>query len=116
MNKNVTLDKMLNLICGLVCDLFDIHVNTEQYRFFASTLFPNITLATLCGYHTNRWKHSSHRLPSRTKKRIKGIGFRKIFYLCNAVLTARHIDCSYLPPNYHIIVKMNKTNTEELTP
>ena len=30
---------------------------TEQYRFFASTLFPNITLATLCGYHTNRWKH-----------------------------------------------------------
>ncbi len=31
--------------------------DTEQYRFFASTLFPNITLATLCGYHTNRWKH-----------------------------------------------------------
>ena len=30
---------------------------TEQYRFFASTLFPNITLATLCGYHTHRWKH-----------------------------------------------------------
>lgn len=30
---------------------------TEQYRFFASTLFPNITLATLCGYHANRWKH-----------------------------------------------------------
>ena len=31
--------------------------DTEQYRFFASTLFPNISLATLCGYHTNRWKH-----------------------------------------------------------
>ena len=30
---------------------------TEQYRFFASTLFPNISLANLCGYHTNRWKH-----------------------------------------------------------
>lgn len=30
---------------------------TEQYSFFASTLFPNITLATLCGYHANRWKH-----------------------------------------------------------
>jgi hypothetical protein len=57
MNKNVLLDKILNLICVLVCDLFDIHINTEQYRFFASTLFPNITLATLCGYHTNRWKH-----------------------------------------------------------
>ena len=87
---------------------------TEQYCFFTSTLFPNITLATLCGYHTNRWKHSSHRPCLRTKKRVKGIGFRKIFYLCNAVLTARHIDCSYLPPNYHIIVKMNKTNTQEL--
>ena len=58
--------------------------------------------------------HSSHRPPSKTKKRVKDIGFRKIFYLCNAVLTARHIDCSYLPPNYHIIVKMNKTNTQEL--
>jgi len=31
--------------------------DTEQYRFFASTLFPNITLATLCGYHKERWKH-----------------------------------------------------------
>ena len=25
--------------------------DTEQYSFFASTLFPNITLTTLCGYH-----------------------------------------------------------------
>lgn len=29
---------------------------TEQGSFFGGTLFPNINLATLCGYATHRWK------------------------------------------------------------
>ena len=29
---------------------------TEQGSFFAGTLFPNINLATLCGYTSHRWK------------------------------------------------------------
>lgn len=30
--------------------------NTAPYEYFKGTLFPNIDLATLCGYTTHRWK------------------------------------------------------------
>ena len=29
---------------------------SEQYRFFSATLFPNINLSTLCGFNSNRWE------------------------------------------------------------
>lgn len=31
--------------------------SSDRYGFFAATLFPNITLANLCGYTENRWEH-----------------------------------------------------------
>ena len=93
----------------------------EFLNFNSVELLPNAKASAAFMVDSGKvFREGRRRLNAPTvKKNQTGFIFllyAKFCYLCNAVLTARHIDCSYLPPNYHIEVKMNKSHTKELTP
>lgn len=56
--------RLINSLTAQRDDLFEVFIpmlvgaskwkESEQYRFFSATLFPNINLATLCGFNSNR--------------------------------------------------------------